>query len=201
MSGAADDFPQDDSGGDLDLPLEPAMDSDDEMNLSGIAIFFVLLKKIRGLRRVFRLQERRPMDMRLALLLHVPLGLEVQTQILSALLDGGFDCESVSAVESAVKSAPARRYLPAHRHWPDKAYEILVASERQGIRWSCLGHCDYPQPWLNLSVRPVVFSYRGEPCWRSHEFLAVVGSRTPSTETLLWMQRELSEFLRRRSMG
>ena len=34
VSGAADDFPQDDSGGDLDLPLEPAMDSDDEMNLS-----------------------------------------------------------------------------------------------------------------------------------------------------------------------
>lgn len=139
--------------------------------------------------------------MRLALFLHMPLGLELEPRDVDCLLEGGFDCESVSAVESALISPAACRFVESNRDWPDRAYEILILSEHHGIRWSCLGHADYPESWRGMSLKPMVFSYLGEPCWRTHEFLSVVGSRTPATDTILWMQRELSEFLRGHRAG
>lgn len=130
------------------------------------------------------------MDEILLRLMHVPRGLRVTPEQLVLLLKG---------------EDPARvffdGYFLARPHWREESQRELEACAQRGIVWSCVGRPDYPRGWLGLSQRPLVFHYRGRPRWRDHRFLAVVGSRTAMIETRLWMQRELSEFLRLSGAG
>lgn len=78
----------------------------------------------------------------------------------------------------------------------DQALRILEISSDKGITWSHRDSDDYPRLWKSLSRGPLIFSYIGEPVWNDHPVLAVVGSRTPMRDSLLWMQREFAAFLR-----
>jgi DNA processing protein len=86
-------------------------------------------------------------------------------------------------------------------HWVESSYQILNLSEAQGIRWVGLGSEDYPADWMALSLKPAVFSYQGDPVWKFMPMISIVGSRTPATETLLWMQRELPAFFKDRTLA
>lgn len=141
------------------------------------------------------------MDYRLCALLHLPLGLKVQSIDIEKLLAPELDPNSKEQVVASLSSIEAKIYLEKHPDWPEISRAILVTSERHGIRWLHLGHENYPQSWSALSYRPAIFSYQGEPAWLECEFISVVGSRTPATDTLLWMQRELSAFLVGRKVG
>lgn len=77
-----------------------------------------------------------------------------------------------------------------------EAQRILEVSHEKGIVWSHRESGDYPRLWKSLSRGPLLFSYIGYPVWNENITLAVVGSRTPMRDTLLWMQREFSAFLR-----
>jgi DNA processing protein len=138
------------------------------------------------------------MDYRLLLLMHVPLGLKVDRADLDRLLRPETDFLSQPAVTNALVSFEARAFLAKNPHWAEASYKVLKRSENRGVRWICEGHQDYPEQWLSLSTRPAVFSYKGEPVWKSTPLLSVVGSRTPCSEILNWLQRELPEFLNAR---
>ena len=141
------------------------------------------------------------MDFRLALLLNHPLGLALDPIDLTCLIDISLDPYDVVAVTAALRSERARSYVKENRDWIRKAEAVLLQSERHSVRWSYLGQPDYPALWEGLSRRPVIFSYQGEAAWLDHSLLAVVGSRTPSPDTLEWMQQHLAEFLKRRRVG
>ncbi len=78
----------------------------------------------------------------------------------------------------------------------DEARRILETSADRGIVWSHRECADYPRLWRRLSRAPVLFSYMGRPVWNDRPTLAVVGSRTPMRDTLVWMQCEFGPFLR-----
>jgi len=141
------------------------------------------------------------MDYRLLLLMHLPLGLELQAEDCRYLFAPELNPEARDQVTAALVSPTARLYLKHKQHWVETSYKTLKQGEHHGIRWSYLGKPDYPKAWEGLSFRPLVFSFQGTPIWLTTPLLSVVGSRTPSTSTLLWMQRELSEFLKRRDVG
>ncbi len=78
----------------------------------------------------------------------------------------------------------------------EEARRILEVSYNRGIVWSHRECSDYPRLWKSLSRSPLLFSYMGRPVWNDRPALAVVGSRTPMRDTLLWMQQEFGAFLR-----
>ncbi len=141
------------------------------------------------------------MDARLALLLHVPLGLKLSPldnlKLFSRELDGLWPAQLVEQLVSA----EARSYFLSRPDWQRESTAIFEKSTSQGVCWLHKGHGDYPAPWRLLSEGPLVFSYLGEPCWLTRPLLAVVGSRTPTSDSLLWMQRELLPFLRESGVG
>lgn len=142
------------------------------------------------------------MDYRLALLLHVPLGLPLSGADLENLTSSlDLDIENPKDVVSRLVSSAAEKYIETQPDWVTISQHILRASADEGIRWSYFGQADYPSSWVGLSRRPAIFSYLGEPSWRDVPMIAVVGSRTPATDTLHWMQRDLGAFLKRHKVG
>ena len=57
----------------------------------------------------------------------------------------------------------------------------------------------YPLEFYLLTDPPLVFSYRGKPCWLHSLKLTVVGSRNPTLKSLQWMSLELPKLLARNS--
>ncbi len=84
--------------------------------------------------------------------------------------------------------------------WVEAESEIHVAHTR-GVKWSYPGCEDYPDIWYSLSKFPVLIAYLGQPVWKTHKLLAVVGSRTPSRDTLRWMQTELGQWCKQSGQG
>src|SRR5438067_1956604 len=119
------------------------------------------------------------MDFRLLFLLHTTRGLILEPSDLEVLLAPELDPFSPVTVLAAVRSGEARAYIAQTPDWIEISRKTLALSNHHGIRWCYRGQPDYPEPWLELSTLPTLFSYQGEPCWRTHELLAVVGSRTP----------------------
>lgn len=139
------------------------------------------------------------MDYRLLLLLHIPYGLSLtKNEGLQVLAQDPADRAGVLA---CVTSYRPRAYLDHAHDWAERGAEILKRSHALGVRWSYFGQADYPRGWYGLEDPPLVFSYRGEPVWRERPLLAVVGSRTPLTDSVVWMQRELARFLRLSGVG
>lgn len=136
------------------------------------------------------------MDEILLLLMHTQTGLKLEEQETLAILKG-----DPGRPADYIGSARARSYLAERPDWRGESLRILEESEKSGVRWSRFGDVNYPELWNELSEKPDVFNFRGEPCWKTHSLLAVVGSRTPMADTRMWMQRELSIFLRRRKVG
>lgn len=140
-------------------------------------------------------------DLRLLLFIHTWYGLKLSARDLEVLLAEAFDPGSLEGVAKAFLSEAARAYLSDNPDWLLRAHEIWRQGIENGVNWCHLGDRNYPQKWHSLSQQPLLFTYRGDPAWCSRALVAVVGSRTPRAETSLWMQRELSRFLRRTGIG
>jgi DNA processing protein len=142
------------------------------------------------------------MDYRLALLLQTYQGLKLSPSDRQSLfaLTAAQSVEP-ALVEASLLSFQARAFLAKHPAWPQEAEDVLKLSAARGVRWSYVGQPDYPPLWNELSSQPLVFSYQGQPVWMEFPLISVVGSRTPMTETSLWMQREFSRFLRQTRAG
>lgn len=135
------------------------------------------------------------MDSRLALLLHCPLGLSLTASELETLTRVPAIDLNLRSVEDFVLNPKGRQYLREHRDWFLVAEKILETSQKNEIHWTYPYQPDYPQAWLELSLRPAIVSYRGVPLWKNQTpLISIVGSRTPKPETILWMQRELSLY-------
>lgn len=139
-------------------------------------------------------------DLRLAFLLHTLNGLELTPEEAALVLRS--HALTVRELVAELREIPAvGEYLGANRNWYSDSLKVLERSRESGVSWVMYGEEDYPDLWYQLSKFPYVFSYRGSPCWKSHPLLAVVGSRTPMTETRYWMQRELGHFLKLNAVG
>lgn len=147
----------------------------------------------------FILHMRFRMDITLLLFIHTLMDLRLQEQEIVDILKCGSN--TAADFEACIQNPAGRAYLREHPDWLEKAAQIYEKTTARGVRWCKLGDPDYPVAWLNLSTRPLIFSYRGEPVWRDFETLSVVGSRTPSGDTRLWMQRELTRFLREKRIA
>lgn len=63
------------------------------------------------------------------------------------------------------------------------------------VRITVPGAADYPAQFANYTFRPGVLFYWGKPVWQTHKLLAVVGSRSPQTASLTWLDDVLTEAL------
>lgn len=141
------------------------------------------------------------MDYRHLLLLHLPIGLKISAEDFAGLFAPPIDAGDIQQVLRALVSDSARIYIDKHPDWVDEAARILDVSAKHSVKWIDFAHQDYPKAWQRLSVRLPIFSYRGEPVWKKMPLLSVVGSRTPAPDTLLWLQRELGAFLKKRELA
>ena len=133
------------------------------------------------------------MDLRLALLMQSLKGATFTSTQLEALLDSRLNRGDLASVLAAVAGHPLYREFD---RWVEDGRKIAEDSQRRGVLWSCRGDSDYPAGWNHLKTEsPLIFSYRGTPAWQTHLPVAVVGSRTPSRDTLRSMQKELPRFL------
>jgi DNA protecting protein DprA len=139
------------------------------------------------------------MDYRLALFLRTFHGLSLTEEDIQALLAAP-DVSSPQLAELVV-SATARTYIKEDADWAERSRVVVEFCAAKGIRWSYRGEPDYPEGWNHLSRQPLLFSYMGQPVWNQMPLISVVGSRTPLTDTLVWMQRELSRFLQLTEAG
>lgn len=139
------------------------------------------------------------MDILTLFLMQTLRGLQVTEEDLLTLLNlQPFDRLSL---ENLLKSSPARTFAAENPGWLDDSMSLYEETSSKGVIWSRFGDLDYPQAWLSLSQKPLVFHYLGEPVWKTWPMLSVVGSRTPMHETKMWMQRELGKFLRVTRVG
>ncbi len=137
-------------------------------------------------------------DKRLHLFLHCLQGLTLSEYEVSLLLMGPLD--GPDCMEH-IQSPGARAYFNRNKNWLDISERIFEQSAARGIAWCHLGMRQYPQAWRQMTRAPLIFGYRGQPCWQTHPLLAVIGSRTPMDDTKLWMQRELGHFLKNCGVG
>lgn len=72
--------------------------------------------------------------------------------------------------------------------------EETVKLRLQGWQFVCYGEELYPHSCYWMQDPPLALSYWGAPCWLAQRSLAVVGSREPSSESLLWMEKEFGAF-------
>jgi DNA processing protein len=87
-------------------------------------------------------------------------------------------------------------FLKTQRHEYQKQIYEKRCHQRKGHRFVAFGEELYPQGFYLMPDPPLVLSYRGEPAWHGRASLAVVGSREAREESLIWMEKELSVFLR-----
>lgn len=94
-----------------------------------------------------------------------------------------------------VNDPKLRAWLSENPLWFEEAKRELDWCLQNNIRWSVLGGADYPESLAVQDRPPLILSYFGSPCWLKHSLLAVVGSRRPSPEALMWMEHEIPRLL------
>lgn len=89
-----------------------------------------------------------------------------------------------------------KSYLLKHPDWHTQILSQIKEFQKQGISILYPGHADYPQNFYKLPDPPLFLTYKGQPVWKDHKCLSVVGSREPTHRALQWMETHLkSVFL------
>lgn len=73
--------------------------------------------------------------------------------------------------------------------------DLLRKDLADGIITSTPQSNDFPQEFIHLNPPVWFFQYQGTPLWLQKRGLAIVGSREPSYDTLLWMEEVLPEVV------
>lgn len=84
----------------------------------------------------------------------------------------------------------------------EKAFNIYLNKVKNDLVWLKSNKADvitvfdstYPERLLCLKNPPLILSYFGNFNF-NHQFLSIVGSRNPSTESTQWLESEVSKFL------
>lgn len=72
----------------------------------------------------------------------------------------------------------------------------LLSLKLQGVSHSYWGDSLYPLSFCGMPDAPLLFSYKGHPCWVLGRSLSVVGSRSISRLSTVWMEDHFADFLR-----
>ncbi len=89
-----------------------------------------------------------------------------------------------------------KSYLLKHPDWYQQALEQIQKMQNQNIHIIYPGHINYPKNFYKLPDPPLFLTYEGQPVWKDHKCLSVVGSREPTDRALKWMETHLkSVFL------
>ena len=95
-----------------------------------------------------------------------------------------------------VPDGKLKSYLLEHPNWYQQALDQIQKIQEQNICIIYPGHVDYPQNFYKLPNPPLFLTYEGQPVWKNHKCLSVVGSREPTDRALKWMETHLkSVFL------
>lgn len=95
-----------------------------------------------------------------------------------------------------VPEGKLKSYLLEHPNWYQQALKQIKEIQEQNICMICPGHIDYPKNFYKLPNPPLFLTYEGQPVWKDHKCLSVVGSREPTDRALKWMETHLkSVFL------
>lgn len=73
--------------------------------------------------------------------------------------------------------------------------------EKNNVHVVWPGHKDYPVELAELNIRPSVLFYMGTPFWKEYPLISIVGSRSPTTASLNWLDGALGEFLKTCKIG
>jgi hypothetical protein len=94
-----------------------------------------------------------------------------------------------------------KEYFPDIYHFLEsnrELYKMFVAAnkeiKKQGFSFIVFGEDLYPKSFYLTQDPPLSFTYLGQPHWQQQHSIAVVGSREPRSESLIWMEQELSIF-------
>jgi len=118
---------------------------------------------------------------------------------------GLFSDQDLELIES-LKDQPARfifsqlrselRQQLTELEWERSWEKVVKASERDGL-WTESRFCeDYPDALRNLTRPPLLLTVLGEPVWKKHRLINVVGTRNPGRSSTRWMSFHLTSFLR-----
>lgn len=83
----------------------------------------------------------------------------------------------------------------------ESARQYINLLESLKIKYSYPTDINYPAQFLKMKEPPLFFEYIGEPLWNQFNFLSVVGSREIQPCTDLWMKQNLSQFVKKMSVG
>ena len=109
--------------------------------------------------------------------------------------------ENISSMEQLITfvSYPeTKQYLKTRKDWWREVEKNKKECQSLGIKTTWPFHSDYPKELFKMEEPPLLISWKGETCWKNHFLLAVVGSRKPYQDTLVWMDIYLSAFLKKR---
>lgn len=84
--------------------------------------------------------------------------------------------------------------LEASHQLLDSVAEQILRYKLESVQFVVYGEEHYPSQCYLMADPPLVLSYWGSPAWLMERSLSVVGSREPSSESLRWMEKELSSF-------
>jgi DNA processing protein len=76
-----------------------------------------------------------------------------------------------------------------------KDIDELTRLKMLGVQFTFPGDSLYPASFLQMPGAPLLFSFKGHPCWLLGRSLAVVGSRDATRLSHNWMESALGEFL------
>lgn len=83
----------------------------------------------------------------------------------------------------------------------ESAQAYIEYLEKNNISYSYPGGENYPDAFKTMKEAPLFFEYIGEPLWKNHQFMSVVGSREMSSITEQWLKAHLTEFLKNEDIG
>lgn len=81
------------------------------------------------------------------------------------------------------------------------AKEYLSYLEKHQIFYAYPGAPDYPDEFLKMNEPPLFFEYLGNPLWRDHFFLSVIGSRQMHILSENWLKTHLDRFVEHQIAG
>lgn len=132
------------------------------------------------------------MDCRVALLYQTFSGVRFSEDQFRRILAPAWNGQDQAAAIEQIADHPLAK---TWRDWWPRFEDLYGQAEVKGVRWAYPGHPQYPKPWNHLSTSgPCLFSYIGEPVWCSLPMISIVGSRSPSRDTCLWLQKEIPRF-------
>lgn len=120
----------------------------------------------------------------------------LRLQILASRQDGGI-CWSQFSLRLKEFFPDIYLYLENNRELYREKVAENIKFKKQGCAFLIFGEEQYPQGLYLTEDPPLCLSYLGHPHWQQNHCIAVVGSREPRDESLIWMEKELTEFIER----